>query len=93
VRYFSNAGDSQGRRGQPMVNQSTNVVMIETEGGLIGIGEGGEPTSMDECAWPNDRPGLGVELDVSKLTLLGEYDTYRAGMLLNHRPDGSYTNW
>ena len=33
-----------------MVNQSTNVVMIETEGGLIGIGEGGEPTSMDECA-------------------------------------------
>ena len=50
VRYFSNAGDSQGRRGQPMVNQSTNVVMIETEGGLVGIGEGGEPTSMDECA-------------------------------------------
>ena len=37
--------------------------------------------------WPNDRPGLGVELDVSKLTLLGQYDTYRAGMLMNHRPD------
>jgi L-alanine-DL-glutamate epimerase-like enolase superfamily enzyme len=50
VRYFSNAGDSQGRRGQPMVNQSTNVVLVETEGGLVGIGEGGEPTSMDECA-------------------------------------------
>ena len=50
VHYYSNAGDSQGRRGQPMVNQSTNVVMIETETGLIGIGEGGEPTSMDECA-------------------------------------------
>ena len=50
VRYFSNSGDSQGRRGQPMVNQSTNVVMIETERGLVGIGEGGEPTSMDECA-------------------------------------------
>ena len=50
VRYFSNSGDAQGRRGQPMVNQSTNVVMIETEGGLVGIGEGGEPTSMDECA-------------------------------------------
>jgi L-alanine-DL-glutamate epimerase-like enolase superfamily enzyme len=50
VRYFSNAGDAQGRRGQPMVNQSSNVVMIETEGGLTGIGEGGEPTSMDECA-------------------------------------------
>jgi L-alanine-DL-glutamate epimerase-like enolase superfamily enzyme len=50
VRYFSNAGDSQGRRGQPMVNQSSNVVVIETERGLVGIGEGGEPTSMDECA-------------------------------------------
>jgi galactonate dehydratase len=50
IRYFSNAGDAQGRRGQPMVNQSSNVVMIETEGGLVGIGEGGEPTSMDECA-------------------------------------------
>ena len=43
VRYFSNAGDAQGRQGQPMVNQSTNVVMIETQRGLIGIGEGGEP--------------------------------------------------
>lgn len=50
IRYFSHAGDAQGRRGQPMVNQSSNVVMIETEGGLLGIGEGGEPTSMDECA-------------------------------------------
>jgi len=50
VRYFRNAGDARGQRGQPMVNQSTNVVVIETEGGLTGIGEGGEPTSMDECA-------------------------------------------
>jgi L-alanine-DL-glutamate epimerase-like enolase superfamily enzyme len=50
IRYFGNSGDSQGRAGQPMVNQSTNVVMIETERGLVGIGEGGEPRSMDECA-------------------------------------------
>jgi L-alanine-DL-glutamate epimerase-like enolase superfamily enzyme len=50
VRYYSNSGDAGGRRGQPMVNQSTNVVVIETEAGLTGIGEGGEPTSMDECA-------------------------------------------
>jgi galactonate dehydratase len=50
IRYFGNSGDARGRRGQPMVNQSTNVVMIETEGGLVGFGEGGEPTSMDECA-------------------------------------------
>ena len=34
IRYFGNSGDAQGRRGQPMVNQSTNVVMIETERGL-----------------------------------------------------------
>jgi galactonate dehydratase len=50
IRYFGNAGDSAGRRGQPMVNQSSNVVVIETERGLLGLGEGGEPTSMDECA-------------------------------------------
>ena len=50
IRYFRNAGDSTGNRGQPMVNQSSNVVVIETERGLTGIGEGGEPTGMDECA-------------------------------------------
>ena len=50
VRYFSNPGDAQGRQGQPMVNQSSNVVMIETERGRIGIGEGGEPRTMEECA-------------------------------------------
>jgi L-alanine-DL-glutamate epimerase-like enolase superfamily enzyme len=50
IRYFRNSGDSTGNRGQPMVNQSSNVVIIETERGLTGIGEGGEPTSMDECA-------------------------------------------
>jgi len=50
VRYFSNSGDAQGRQGQPMVNQSSNVVIIETERGRIGIGEGGEPRTMEECA-------------------------------------------
>ncbi|MDY6982185.1 MAG: mandelate racemase/muconate lactonizing enzyme family protein [Pseudomonadota bacterium] len=50
IRYFSHGGDSQGRPGQPMVNQSSRVVMVETENGLIGWGEGGEPTTMDECA-------------------------------------------
>src|SRR6201996_4919738 len=47
----------------------------------------------DGKLWPNQRPGLGVEVDVGKLTKIGEYATYRAGMLLNHRPDGSFTNW
>jgi galactonate dehydratase len=50
VRYFANPGDATGRQGQPMVNQSTNVVLIETARGLIGIGEGGEPRTMEECA-------------------------------------------
>jgi galactonate dehydratase len=50
IRYYGNSGDSAGRQGQPMVNRSTNLVIIETEGGLTGVGEGGEPTSMDECA-------------------------------------------
>ena len=48
VRYFSNPGDAQGRQGQPMVNQSSNVVIIETERGRMGIGEGGEPRTMEE---------------------------------------------
>ncbi len=47
----------------------------------------------DGKLWPNDRPGLGVEGDRTKLTQIGRYDTYRAGMLLNQRPDGSFTNW
>jgi len=47
----------------------------------------------DGKLWPNQRLGLGVEVDLSKLTKIGEYATYRAGMLLNHRPDGSFTNW
>ncbi len=50
VHYFTTPGDAQGRQGQPMVNQSTNVVLIETQRGLIGVGEGGEPRTMDECA-------------------------------------------
>src|SRR5579864_4037782 len=50
IRYYTNPGDAQGRQGQPMVNQSANVVIIETESGLKGIGEGGEPRSMEECA-------------------------------------------
>src|SRR2546430_14979124 len=44
--------------------------------------------------YPNDRPGLGVELDMSKLTPILEvtkYDTNRAQTYF--RPDGSITNW
>src|SRR5262245_13654240 len=44
--------------------------------------------------YPNDRPGLGVEVDMSKLTQILEvtkYDTNRAQTYF--RPDGSITNW
>ena len=50
IHYYINSGDAQGRQGQPMVNQSANVVIVETERGLKGIGEGGEPRTMEECA-------------------------------------------
>src|SRR6185503_12991469 len=50
IHYYGDAVDTGGRGGQPMVNQSTNVVIIETESGLKGIGEGGEPRTMEECA-------------------------------------------
>ncbi len=50
IRYYSNPGDTTGNRGQAMVNQSSNVVIIETQNGRIGIGEGGEPRTMEECA-------------------------------------------
>ena len=44
--------------------------------------------------YPNERPGLGVEVDMSQLKLLTEinqYDTNRAQTYF--RPDGSITNW
>ena len=50
IHYYKGGGDSQGRSGQPMVNQSANVVVIETERGLLGVGEGGEPRTLEECA-------------------------------------------
>ncbi|HEU0162689.1 MAG TPA: mandelate racemase/muconate lactonizing enzyme family protein [Rhizomicrobium sp.] len=52
VRYYKTPTDAAGRPNvhQPTFNQSTNVVTIETESGLIGVGEGGEPSSMEQCA-------------------------------------------
>ena len=52
IRYYKTPTDAAGRPNihQPTFNQSTNVVTIETESGLIGIGEGGEPSTMEQCA-------------------------------------------
>jgi hypothetical protein len=43
---------------------------------------------------PNERPGLGVELDMKQLKQVAEYSqrvTARAQTYF--RPDGSITNW
>ena len=52
VRYYKTPTDAAGRPNihQPTFNQSTNIVTIETESGLIGVGEGGEPSTMEQCA-------------------------------------------
>ena len=82
VHYYSNAGDTQGRRGQPMVNQSTNVVVIETETGLTGIGEGGEPRTMEEAA------NMLIGIDPFRI------DQHWQRMMRGYfYPDGSFMNW
>jgi len=43
--------------------------------------------------WPNERPGLGIELDTGPLTLLAEITEHARPIPLYHRPDGSVTNW
>src|ERR1700743_1726883 len=52
IRYYKTPTDAAGRPNihQPTFNQSTNIVVIETQGGLIGVGEGGEPSTMEQCA-------------------------------------------
>ena len=52
VRYYKTPTDAAGRPNtrQPLFNQSTNVVIIETDAGLTGIGEGGSENTMEQCA-------------------------------------------
>lgn len=52
IRYFKTPTDAAGRPNtrQPLFNQSTNVVLVETDAGLTGIGEGGAPDTMEQCA-------------------------------------------
>jgi L-alanine-DL-glutamate epimerase-like enolase superfamily enzyme len=53
-------------------------------------------TEFLECrngkVWPNDRPGLGVTVDESRLTLVEEFTTGARGPTYR-RPDGSLTHW
>jgi L-alanine-DL-glutamate epimerase-like enolase superfamily enzyme len=52
IRYFKTPTDAAGRPNtrQGLINQSTNVVLIETDAGLTGVGEGGSPDTMEQCA-------------------------------------------
>lgn len=47
----------------------------------------------DGKLWPNDRPGLGVEVDTSKLQLIGDFNERYTLIPSIRRPDGSFTNW
>lgn len=52
IRYYKTPTDAAGRPNtrQPLFNQSTNVVLVETDSGLIGVGEGGSGDTMEQCA-------------------------------------------
>ena len=52
IRYYRTPTDAAGRPNtrQPLFNQSTNVVLVETDAGLIGVGEGGAHDTMEQCA-------------------------------------------
>jgi L-alanine-DL-glutamate epimerase-like enolase superfamily enzyme len=43
--------------------------------------------------WPNDRPGLGVDVDTTKLQQIGDFTERYTAIPMIRRPDGSYTNW
>ena len=52
IRYYRSPTDAAGRSAehQPTINQSTNVVVIETDAGITGTGEGGSADIMEQCA-------------------------------------------
>ena len=43
--------------------------------------------------YPNERPGLGVTVDTSRLKMLTEVTRHDDPIKLFRRPDGSFTNW
>lgn len=45
IRYYAAPGYTK-----PLFNQARGIVEIETDGGLIGIGEGGSKDMIDQCA-------------------------------------------
>ncbi len=47
----------------------------------------------DGKLWPNERPGLGVELDMKPLKMVAKITQPITDRILYYRPDGSITNW
>lgn len=43
--------------------------------------------------WPNQRPGLGVDVDFKRLKIIGDFTEPITDRITYHRPDGSLTNW
>lgn len=72
-------------------------VMMEMTGASM---EAPERSYLPECydfkggkLYPNNRPGLGVTLDSSKLKMFWEVTQKDQPIQLFRRPDGSMTNW
>ena len=47
----------------------------------------------DGKVWPNSRPGLGVEFEPARATLVAEVSEPMRPIPVFRRPDGSLTNW
>ncbi|MCU0245174.1 MAG: mandelate racemase/muconate lactonizing enzyme family protein [Bryobacter sp.] len=43
--------------------------------------------------YPNERPGLGVEVNTSGMQMTAEIDKHNQPIQVLRRPDGSFTNW
>jgi len=52
IRYYEAPGDAAARKGNVpgIFNQSANIVTVETDAGITGIGEGGSKDTLEQCA-------------------------------------------
>jgi L-alanine-DL-glutamate epimerase-like enolase superfamily enzyme len=52
VRYYASPGDAAQRKSKVpgLFNQSSNIAVVETDGGVTGIGEGGAKDTIEQCA-------------------------------------------
>lgn len=52
VRYYKSPGDAARRQTKVpgLFNQSTHIVVVDTDAGLSGIGEGGAKDTLEQCA-------------------------------------------